>query len=79
MVTTIIAVIVVIFIFLFAISFCISSLSKSMQKLKQHNRCEACKSRLKAVNGQYALVCRKCGHTQSWATQVSAKRSGSVR
>ncbi len=79
MVTTIIAVIVVIFIFLFVISLCITSINKSMQKLKQHNRCEACKSRLKAVNGQYALTCRRCGHTQSWATQVSAKRPGSVR
>ena len=44
-----------------------NSISKSGQKMRGRNRCEACGSRLKAVNGKYAGTCAKCGARQSWA------------
>lgn len=47
----------------------LNSINKSGQKVRGRNRCEACKSRLRAVNGVYAGTCRKCGTRQSW-TQV---------
>jgi hypothetical protein len=69
---TIIAVIVIIFIVLAVLTRAINSMSKTAQKFKGHNRCEACRSRLKAVNGQYALTCRRCGHQQSWAVRPAS-------
>ncbi|NNN14217.1 MAG: hypothetical protein HKL81_10780, partial [Acidimicrobiaceae bacterium] len=44
-----------------------NSVQKSVQKIQGKARCEACNSRLKAVNGKYATTCRKCGMRQSWA------------
>ena len=57
----------IVLIVLFVLSKGMNSIQKSTQKMKNRNRCEECKSRLKAVNGKYAKSCRKCGHKQSWA------------
>ena len=64
---TVIAVIVILFMVLWVLSKAMNSMSKSAQKMKGKNRCQGCGSRLKAVNGRYMPVCRKCGTTQSWA------------
>jgi uncharacterized membrane protein len=71
-IATIVVVIVLLFFVLWFVSKCMNSINKSSQKMKNHDRCEACKCRLKAVNGQYALTCRRCGHNQSWAMHVNA-------
>lgn len=52
---------------LFALMKLVQSFQKTGQKMKGHNRCQACGSRLKAVRGNYAGTCRKCGTKQSWA------------
>lgn len=69
---TAITVIILLVFVLFVLAKCVNSIQKSTQKFQGRNRCEACKSRLKAVNGRYAGTCRKCGRTQSWA--VPARR-----
>lgn len=58
--------IIIIFAGLFFVTAMFNSLQKSAQRVKGHNRCEHCNSRLKAVNGRYAVVCRRCGNRQSW-------------
>ena len=55
------------FFLLVILSFAFKSISKSVQKIQGRARCVACKSRLKAVNGQYGTTCRKCGTVQPWA------------
>ena len=71
-IATIVVVIVLLFFVLWFVSKCMNSINKSSQKMKNHDRCEACKCRLKAVNGQYALTCRRCGHQQSWAVRPAS-------
>jgi hypothetical protein len=46
----------------------VSSIMKGRQKGRGRDRCETCGSRLKAVNGQRAGTCHKCGTRQSWAS-----------
>jgi hypothetical protein len=65
--STAITVVVVAFICLLVLSRMVNSLSKSGQKLRGRNRCEGCGSRLKAQNGRYMPVCRRCGTKQTWA------------
>jgi predicted RNA-binding Zn-ribbon protein involved in translation (DUF1610 family) len=55
----------------------LNSMNKSIQKIKGHNRCVACKSRLKAANGVYATTCRKCGKVQPWVKAVEVQRTAS--
>ena len=64
---TVITVVMVVLIIVVVLSASVNSIKKSGQKMKHKDRCEACKSRLKAVNGVYATTCRRCGHRQSWA------------
>ena len=59
--------VVITFVALFAVVKFSQSIRKSGQKLKGRNRCQACGSRLKAVQGNYAGTCRKCGTRQTWA------------
>ena len=66
-----ITVVVIVFVVLVVLSSAMNSLHKTAQKAKGHGRCAFCKARLKAVNGQYAMTCRKCGHLQPWATKVA--------
>ncbi len=65
--STVIGVVVVLLIALVIIGKLAASIQKSVQKIQGKNRCEACKSRLKAVSGKYATTCSKCGSKQSWA------------
>jgi tRNA(Ile2) C34 agmatinyltransferase TiaS len=41
---------------------------KGRRRMRGRPRCETCRSRLKAVNGQQAGTCDKCGTRQSWAS-----------
>ena len=41
------------------------SIQKSTQRMQGKGRCKSCNSRLKAYQGKYANVCRKCGATQN--------------
>lgn len=60
----VIAIVVIAFLLLFVLSKSVNSINKSIQRVQGRDRCVACKSRLKAANGQYATTCRKCGATQ---------------
>lgn len=64
---TVVGVVVVILVVLVVVGKLVGSINKSVQKVQGKNRCAACKSRLKAVNGVYATTCSKCGTKQSWA------------
>lgn len=64
---TVVGVIIVVLIVLFVVGKMLNSISKSVQRMQGKDRCASCKSRIKAVNGQYAAVCRKCGAHQPWA------------
>jgi hypothetical protein len=68
---TAIAVVVVVLVVLFVLTKLANSITKSTQKIQGRNRCKACGSRLKAVNGVYAGTCRKCGAVQPWATTAA--------
>lgn len=46
----------------------INSIMKGRRRMRGRPRCETCRSRLKAVNGQQAGTCDKCGTRQSWAS-----------
>lgn len=61
------AAVVITVVVLFAVVKFAQSVQKTGQKMKGHNRCQACGSRLKAVQGNYAGTCRKCGTRQTWA------------
>ncbi len=61
---TVIAIVIIAFIGLFILSKCVNSINKSIQKTQGRDRCVACKRRLKAVDGKYAMKCAKCGTTQ---------------
>lgn len=52
---------------LFALMKLTQGVTQGLQKGQGRNRCQACGSRLKAVRGNYAGTCRKCGTKQSWA------------
>ncbi len=65
--STVIVVLVVIVAVLYVVAKSANSIKKSGQKMKGQSRCVGCKSRLKAVSGNYATVCRKCGMRQPWA------------
>jgi ribosomal protein L40E len=69
--------IVVASIFLVVLSMTADSVRSSGWKLKRHNRCEVCASRLKTVNGPYAIRCRKCGQVQSWSLKMLEGRATS--
>jgi hypothetical protein len=43
----------------------VDSIMKGRQEMRGWNRCEACGSRLKAVNDEHTGTCRKCGTRQS--------------
>ena len=46
----------------------VNSIMKGRRRMRGRHRCEACGSRLKAVNGHLAGTCDKCGTHQSWAS-----------
>jgi len=46
----------------------VNSIKKGRQNMRGRNRCQAGGSRLKAVNGQPAGTCHKCGTRQSRAS-----------
>jgi ribosomal protein S14 len=66
-VATVIVIVVIVIMVLWVLTKAMNSISKSTQKMSGKNRCQACGSRLKAVNGRYMPLCRKCGTTQTWA------------
>ena len=70
--TTVIVVAVIVIMVLWILTKAMNSISKSTQKMSGKDRCQACGSRLKAVNGRYMPTCRKCGTTQNWATRPTA-------
>ena len=51
---------------LFLAVWLLSSVIKTIERIKGHDRCYACKNKLK-YSGGYASVCAKCGRTQPWA------------
>ena len=62
---------IVVFFTLMVVSKSFNSINKSGQKMKHHDRCEACKARLKVTNGRYATTCAHCGAHQSWGAVTS--------
>ena len=72
--TSIATIAIVVVVVIIVLGWAAGSLNKSAQKVRGRNRCVACKSRLKAVQGRYATTCSKCSTRQPWADEVEAAR-----